>query len=306
MMLAATAGDAPAEGMAPRFPARFAPNESRVDAGEPSSSWPAAPYPPTAPHANVPLDRRVDPPPATSGTYSPREYSGVVPAVFEQAEPTQRSPLANTPATTGATDSPTPKSGTASQPITAGSTPAQPAAKAADPSAKREPSLPLKFGSRSGHSPHDKSSGSLTAMISVGSSLAVVLGLFFLLAWAMRKTSPRGSIVLPGEVFEVLGRAPLSGRQQVHLLRCGSKLLLVSVTPGGAETLTEVTDATEVDRLAGLCRQAHPQSATTAFRQIFQQFAPRSGKPQLTKSEIADLKEDSPKKDSRRWEKDHV
>ena len=55
------------------------------------------------------------------------------------------------------------------------------------------------------------------------------------------------------------GRAPLAGRQHVHLLRCGSKLLLVSVTPGGAETLTEVTDPAEVDRLAGLCRQAHPK-----------------------------------------------
>jgi hypothetical protein len=59
----------------------------------------------------------------------------------------------------------------------------------------------------------------------------------------------------------------------VYLLRCGQKLLLVSLTPAGAETLTEVTDPQEVDRLAGLCRQAHPQSATAAFRQVFQQFA---------------------------------
>ena len=61
----------------------------------------------------------------------------------------------------------------------------------------------------------------------------------------------------------------------MHLLRCGNKLLLVSVTPVGAETLTEVTDPIEVDRLAGLCRQAHPQSATATFRQVLNQFGSR-------------------------------
>ncbi len=118
-----------------------------------------------------------------------------------------------------------------------------------------------------------------SALITVGGSLAIVLGLFFIVAWAMRKTAPRGSLVLPKEVFEILGRAPLGARQQVQLLRCGNKLLLVSITPGGAETLTEVTDPLEVDRIAGICQQAHPKSATTAFRQVFQQLAPKSGEP---------------------------
>ena len=77
---------------------------------------------------------------------------------------------------------------------------------------------------------------------------------------------------MPGEVVEVLGRAPLANRQQIHLLRCGNKLLLVSVTPTGAETLTEITDPMEVDRLAGLCQQAQPGSATAAFRKVLQQF----------------------------------
>ena len=94
-------------------------------------------------------------------------------------------------------------------------------------------------------------------MITVGGSLAIVLGLFFIVAWAMRKTAPRGRWLLPKEVFEILGRAPLGARQQVQLLRCGNKLLLVSITPNGAETLTEVTDPLEVDRIAGIC-QAGP------------------------------------------------
>ncbi len=113
----------------------------------------------------------------------------------------------------------------------------------------------------------------LTSGVTVVSSLALVLGVFFLVAWGMRRAAPASGAALPNEVFEVLGRAPMATRQQVHLLRCGQKLVLVSVTPAGAETLTEITDPAEVDRLAGLCRQAQPNSATAAFRQVFGQFA---------------------------------
>jgi flagellar biogenesis protein FliO len=140
------------------------------------------------------------------------------------------------------------------------------------------------------------------ALLSVGASLAIVLGLFLLLAWGMRKAAPRGSVLLPSEVFEVLGRAPLGARQQVQLIRCGSKLLLVSITPAGAETLTEVTEPGEVDRLAGLCHQAHPHSATAAFRQVFEQFASRSGAVRLAAGapETRDLRAAAPR--NRRWE----
>jgi flagellar biogenesis protein FliO len=113
----------------------------------------------------------------------------------------------------------------------------------------------------------------LPLVVTVGGSLALVLGVFFLIAWAVRRAAPHGLTVLPSEVVEVLGRAPLAGRQQLHLLRCGKKLILVSVTPAGAETLTEITDPEEVDRLAGLCQQARPNSATAAFRQVLRQLA---------------------------------
>ena len=169
--------------------------------------------------------------------------------------------------------------------------------------------MPLGAGGRSAHGERAKSGGGVTALVTVGgSSLAVVLGLFSLMAWAMRRTSPRGSVLLPGEVFEVLGRAPLASRQQVHLLRCGSKLLLVSVTPTGAETLTEVTDAAEVDRMAGLCRQSHPQSATAAFRQIFHQFAARdSGRHRVSGGPIESPEVNKATRGAtHRWEDDDV
>ena len=105
-------------------------------------------------------------------------------------------------------------------------------------------------------------------LITVASSLAVVLGLFFLAIWLFRRTAPRQSVRLPGEVFEFLGRAPLAGRQEMQLLRLGQKLLLLAVTPSSAQTLTEITDPDEVNRLSGICLNHSPSRIAHSFRSI--------------------------------------
>ncbi|HEX4147853.1 MAG TPA: flagellar biosynthetic protein FliO [Pirellulales bacterium] len=110
-------------------------------------------------------------------------------------------------------------------------------------------------------------------------SLLIVVGLFLLVAWLLRKSLPSGGRSLPPDVVEVLGRVQLAPRQPAQLVRIGHKLILVSISAAGVRTLAEITDPLEVDRLAGLCRQAHPQSSSAAFRQVFQQFGrqPASG-----------------------------
>lgn len=110
------------------------------------------------------------------------------------------------------------------------------------------------------------------AATTVIASLAVVLGLFAIIVWLARRVGPKGTATLPGEAVETLGRAPLSGRQEMHLVRVGNKLLLLSVTPTSAETLTEITDPAEIDRLAGICRQNQPGSITASFREVFSQL----------------------------------
>lgn len=110
---------------------------------------------------------------------------------------------------------------------------------------------------------------SLLAMLG---SLAVVLGLFLAAAWMLRRGMPQSAQRLPNDVVEMLGRAPLAGRQQLQLIRCGNKLLLVAVSTAGVETLTEITEPAEVDRLAGLCRQARPDSASVSFGQTLAQL----------------------------------
>src|SRR5262245_2085699 len=111
------------------------------------------------------------------------------------------------------------------------------------------------------------------ALTTVGGSLALVLGLFLVIAWCAKRFSPAGATVLPKEAVEILGRAPLATRQQAHLVRIGNKLLLVAISPTGAETLTEITEPTEVEHLTALCRRGKPASSTLAFRQALTELA---------------------------------
>lgn len=112
----------------------------------------------------------------------------------------------------------------------------------------------------------------LQMLFSVGSSLLLVVGLFLGVAWCYRRSlgsELRGG--LPKEVVKILGRSPIAPRQQLLLLRFGSKLLLVSLVQGEARTLSEVTDPLEVDRLAGLCEQHGTGSITHSFKTVLGQ-----------------------------------
>lgn len=112
-------------------------------------------------------------------------------------------------------------------------------------------------------------SGTLQMFLSVGSSLMVVIGLFMGSIWLYRKSlgsSKSGG--LPKNVVQILGRAPVAARQQLVLLRFGSKLVLVSMVQGETRTISEITDPLEVDRLAGLCEGSQPGSISSSFREI--------------------------------------
>lgn len=113
-------------------------------------------------------------------------------------------------------------------------------------------------------------SGNVTSV--VFSSLAIVLGLFFVVVWLARRALPKSTMSLPSDVLEVLGRSPLANRHHLQLIRLGRRLLLVSVSPDSAETLTEITDPDEVNHLASLCQQDQPGSITGSFRQVLNQL----------------------------------
>jgi flagellar biogenesis protein FliO len=106
--------------------------------------------------------------------------------------------------------------------------------------------------------------------------LAVCIGSFLLFVWATRRAVPPGLAPLPEEVFEPLGRASLSGRHQLQLVRLGRKVVLLCVSPTGATALAELSDDDEVTRLTGLCRQSRSGSATSSFREAIGDFSRES------------------------------
>lgn len=111
--------------------------------------------------------------------------------------------------------------------------------------------------------------GTLQMLVSIISSLLLVVGLFLGVAWCYRKTL--GTTLaggLPKQVVNVLGRTSISARQQMVLVRFGSKLLLVSVIQGEARTLGEITDPLEVDQLLGLCESGQPGSISQSFKSL--------------------------------------
>jgi flagellar biogenesis protein FliO len=111
------------------------------------------------------------------------------------------------------------------------------------------------------------------SMYATGTALAIVLGLFFVCIWLLRRGGKKKAALLPAEVVSVLGRIALAPKQMAELLRVGNKLVLVALTPDGAKPLTEVTDPEEVDRLTGLCQRHDPHSATAAFEQVFRELS---------------------------------
>lgn len=102
---------------------------------------------------------------------------------------------------------------------------------------------------------------------------ALVVGLFLVCAWVLKRGMPKSSRVLPREAVELLGRCPLGNKQFGQLLHVGNKVILVNVTANGAETLVEVDDPNEVVRILGACAASGPGSATKEFDAIFQQLA---------------------------------
>lgn len=126
-----------------------------------------------------------------------------------------------------------------------------------------------------GNSTRPGTASATQALGTVISSLAVVLGLFALVVWFTRRTRPRAMAKLPGDVIQTLGRAPLLGQQEMQLVRVGNKLLLLSVTATSAETLTEITDPVEIERLASLCRHDPAGSLSASLRQTLVQLGSR-------------------------------
>lgn len=104
-------------------------------------------------------------------------------------------------------------------------------------------------------------------------SLALVVGGYLALVVVLRKFSGGGQKGIPAEVVSVLGNLPYGHKQNLRLVRLGSKLVLLLNGPEGTHPIGEITDPGEVEYLAALCqgkRAARPSVPPTNFRQAVQ------------------------------------
>jgi len=118
----------------------------------------------------------------------------------------------------------------------------------------------------------------------IGGSLSIVLGGYLGLVWLLRKINPAGNQGIPKEVLEVVGNAPLDNRQNLQLVRLGSKLLLMIHGPDGTQPIGEVTDPAEVDHLVALCNGRTRTANSAVSRAVDRHQSNQSGTSQLNLS----------------------
>lgn len=127
----------------------------------------------------------------------------------------------------------------------------------------------------------------MESLTTAGAGLAIVVGLFLLCTWLFRRSGPKATTPLPKEAVAVLGRLPLAGNHFVHLLRLGSRLVLVSVGPDSVTTLAEVSEPNEVQHMLGLCMQGQQQSTSAEFEKVLEQLAKEPAQGFLEKNTAA-------------------
>jgi flagellar motor switch protein FliN/FliY len=133
-----------------------------------------------------------------------------------------------------------------------------------------------------------KSDGSETVPSRIGWSatlwpLLFIVGLIVVGARWLQSRSTNTARVLPSEVFEILGRKVIDTRTAVVLARSGTRVLLLSLSPHGLQTLAEITDPVEADCLAGLCHATQrDQSLVETFRSLLHK--PKSPRPRNSSS----------------------
>ncbi|HZL35957.1 MAG TPA: flagellar biosynthetic protein FliO [Tepidisphaeraceae bacterium] len=103
----------------------------------------------------------------------------------------------------------------------------------------------------------------------VAAALAGVIGLILLLRWAGGKLSRQPGVGRASSAVQVLVRAPVSGRQQVLLLKVGKRILVVGDSGSQMNPLSEITDADEVATLIGMLGGDKSDFASKTFDKVF-------------------------------------
>jgi len=136
----------------------------------------------------------------------------------------------------------------------------------------RVPDQPAKQGTASpGTSYRERQTASTSWMSTVGWLALVVV----LILAAARMFRPKGSSVplsLSDDAVQVLGRKAVDFRHTIHLVRCGSRLLVLGSSQDALSTLSEITDPIEVEQLVGLCKPSESAAIADSFGRFVRRF----------------------------------
>ncbi|MGV3486753.1 MAG: FliO/MopB family protein [Planctomycetaceae bacterium] len=96
---------------------------------------------------------------------------------------------------------------------------------------------------------------SAAPLVTVGSSLAIVLGLFAALVWVSKRASKNsaGNRELPDDALRILGKKSMGTSGSIAMIRCGRSVFIVGIHSSGMQRLGEITDDDEVRHLEALC-----------------------------------------------------
>jgi flagellar protein FliO/FliZ len=105
-------------------------------------------------------------------------------------------------------------------------------------------------------------------------ALTAVLGIILIGAIIFRRlvlNGRRGSS--DRKVIKILAKNMIAPRQYVYMLKLGSRLLIVGVSPNHMATLDAIDDPDEIARLTGSLEQDQPHSISNGFSRWFQRHA---------------------------------
>ncbi|MDB5343851.1 MAG: flagellar biosynthesis protein FliO [Schlesneria sp.] len=133
----------------------------------------------------------------------------------------------------------------------------------------RQPATSIKLPPRNGGrdsiaTPQRKSTSATDGLWTTIVSLSVIVAALGTLTYWIKPYLgvSRG---LPVEAVELLGRRSLEQKVAIHLVRCGGRVLVLSVSPEGARTLSEITDPAEVRRLVDACHAPRDSKQASNF-----------------------------------------